>query len=225
MPIIRGGLRFLLSALFRIKVSGVENIPSRGVGFILAGAPHRNWVEPLLMHAYVAPRGRRVFTVADARAVSGNVIRRLAARSVGGVIRVGPAAGGGAASKIAEAIRHLGRGHAVAIFPEIGPPARPPRLRRISAGVAHISARSSAVVVPVLFGGTDELYLGRRIEVRVLPPVVAPATTFRPSIIEWTEAFEASAQAAANDAHERANVNAPLRKHWRWLTGNYPRVD
>ena len=224
MPIARGCLRFLLAALFRVKVSGLENIPAGSAGFILAGAPHRNWAEPLLLHAYVGAKRRRMMTVADARAVSGNAIRALAARSVGGVILVGPGSPRSVIEKIVQASAHLERGDVVAIFPEIGPPAPPPRLRRISAGVAHISARAGAQVVPVIFGGTEELYLGRRIEVTVLPPVAPPTGTSRRTITAWTAVFEASAQAMADQMHKRANAKPPRNKRWRWLTGNYPRA-
>ena len=33
--------------------------------------------------------------------------------------------------------------------------------------------------MPVVFGGTDELYLGKRIEIRVLPAVAPPAGTYK----------------------------------------------
>jgi len=225
VQIVRGGLRFLLGALFRVRVSGLENLPAGSAGFILAGAPHRNWVEPLLMHAYVAPARRRVVTVADARAVSGNVFRRTAAGVIGGVIPVGDSAALTPVERMRSAASTVLAGDVLVIFPEIGGPSRPPELRRISAGVGHIAARSGAAVVPITFGGTEELYLHRSIEVRVLAPVEPPERTDRESISRWTQGFSELIQGAATDAYHAANVKPPRHKRWRWLTGNYPRAD
>jgi 1-acyl-sn-glycerol-3-phosphate acyltransferase len=225
MRIVRLGLRFVLGALFRVNVSGMENVPTGTLGFIIAGAPHRNWVEPLLMHAFVAPRGRRTVTVADARAATGNFLRTFATRSVGGVIAVGAGPRSTSARVRIEIARDVvARGHALLIFPEVGPPSRAPQLRRLSAGLAHIAAVSGASVVPVVFGGTAELSVGRRIEIQVLPPVNPPARS-RAAIDDWMTGFRASVQQTATEAHARANVREPQRKHWRWLTGRYPRVD
>jgi 1-acyl-sn-glycerol-3-phosphate acyltransferase len=225
MRIVRAGLRLVLRALFRVNVSGIDNLPTGRLGFIIAGAPHRNWVEPLLMHAFVAPRDRRTVTVADARAATGSFVRSLATRSVGGVIGVGPGSPGTSArARIKIARDVVARGDALLIFPEVGAPSRPTQLRRLSAGLAHIAAVSGAPVMPVVFGGTGELYLGRRIEIRVLPPVNPPDRS-RAAIDDWMSGFRASVQETATEAHARANARQPQRKHWRWLTGKYPRVD
>ena len=223
--VVRRALRLLLSALFRVRVTGLENMPvDATAGWILAGVPHRNWVEPLLLHAYVAPAGKRVVTVADARAVSRSRLRRFAAGLAGGVVAVGPAAKASPIERIDTAASYVADGAVVAIFPEIGGPTPPPRLRRISAGVGHISAWSRGPVVPVVFGGTEELYLGRHIEIRVMPPATPPTKANRAAIGAWTATFAESVQEAADDAHERANAHQPRRKRWLWLTGNYPRA-
>jgi 1-acyl-sn-glycerol-3-phosphate acyltransferase len=205
---------------------GAESLPTDpSAGWILAGVPHRNWVEPLLLHAFVAPSGRRVVTVADARAVTGSRVRRLGASLVGGVIAVGPGAEqGSAADRIDAATSLIAHGSVLALFPEVGRPAPPPTLRRLSVGVGHISAISAADIVPVAFGGTDELYLGRRIEIRVLPAVAPPVDASRIAISDWMVEFGSHVQAAAINVHELANSRQPRRKRWTWLTGNYPRA-
>ena len=78
--------------------------------------------------------------------------------------------------------------------------------------------------MPVVFGGTDELYLRRHIEVRVIGPILPPTRTSRAAISAWTSAFHDAVQTAAEDVHRRATASNPRRKRWRWLTGNYPRV-
>jgi len=80
-----------------------------------------------------------------------------------------------------------------------------------------------AAVVPVILAGTDELYLCGRIEIRVLPPIAAPRAE-RDSIAEWMVGFSALIRASADTLHDDATCNAPNRKRWRWLSGNYPRA-
>jgi len=116
-------------------------------------------------------------------------------------------------------------GRAIVIFPESGPPSRPPDLRALSPGLAHLSARARVAVVPVVFGGTHELYLRRRVVVRVLPAIDPPESTSRPAILEWMARFEEMVSAAAVEAHRVAESKSPKWKIGRWLTGKYPRVD
>jgi len=47
------------------------------------------------------------------------------------------------------------------------------RLGPFRPGAALIALRTGATIVPLAFAGTEELYLGRRMASRVLPPVTA----------------------------------------------------
>ena len=222
---------FVARALFRVRVRGTEHLPrtASGVvvgGWICAGVPHRNWSEPFLLLALM-PALPPMAYVADARTVSGSWWRRAFARLFGGIVPVGRARGESARfrSHLAAASEAIETGRVLAIFPEVGPPSRPPALRQLAPGVAHFARHTGAKVVPVVFGGTDELYLGRRIEISVLPAINAPPThAGRAEIARWMEAFRETTQTPAAQLHARASARPPRRKRWRWLTGPYPRA-
>jgi 1-acyl-sn-glycerol-3-phosphate acyltransferase len=213
-------------------VKGLENLPAHpdgtpAGGWICCGLPHRNWVEPVLITCLLPAEPRPVI-LADGRTAGGSWWRRLLIRIIGGgVIAV---RGRGAASDFTlytESVRDaIHTGAVFLIFPEVGPPSRPPALRRVSPGVAHFARATGALTVTVVFGGTEELYLRRRIEVRVLPPISPPSRDAdRDALAVWLAELRAQAEAVASEAHSVAESAPPQRKTWRWLTGPYPRSD
>jgi 1-acyl-sn-glycerol-3-phosphate acyltransferase len=220
----------LVRALFTVEVRGLDNLPrssdgKRGGGWIASGLPHRNWLEPMLLFALLPARPRHV-SVADAATINRSLLRRNLVRLAGGAILVGQKDGRGGFERIArEASEATAKGRVVVIFPETGPPSRPPDLRRLSPGVAHLAARSRAPVCLVVFGGTQELYLRRRIVMSLLPAVAPPVDTTRTAIAAFMADFQARARAAALEVHESAESVAPRRKVGRWLTGRYPQAD
>jgi 1-acyl-sn-glycerol-3-phosphate acyltransferase len=216
------GCLTLVRLLFDAQLEGRENWPVAGA--IAAGMPHRNWVEPVLLFALL-PDSPRQIAIADGPTVRSSRLRRLLIRAGGGVITVEPRSGPSGFARIAEATTAaVDAGAIVVIFPESGPPSLPPALRPLSGGVGHLAARSGAAVVPVVIGGSAELYMRRRLIVRVLPPLDPPRSTSRADISAFMEQLRAAAQAAAVDA-DRAVESVPVRrKRLRWLSGNYPRA-
>lgn len=214
--------RLLAQLLFGVSISGRENLPAGES--IVAGVPHRNWVEPSMLLG-LFPRRTRLTIVADGPTAVGSRLRRTMTGLVGEVIPVWPGSGpAGFKAIAASAHAAIRSGAVVVIFPEVPPARRPPELRKLSAGLAHIAARSQAKVVPVVFGGTHELYLRRRIVVRILPALAPPTGTGRAEIATWMNNFRALCQAAADEVHADAESRGPRFKLARWLTGRYPRA-
>jgi len=216
-------------SLFDIRATGAVHLKAAADRpTILACVPHRNWSEPLLLSA-VMPAHLRTVLVADGPTIERSRIRLGLARLIGRVLPVWPKSGAASfATHLEEARQALEDGNVLIIFSETGPPAPAPRLRRISPSIAWFAAATGAQVVPLVFGGTDELYLRRRIEVRVLPPIAAlprGALESRAAVVAWMRGFRDATQAAANELEAAANAQAPRRKRWLWLTGNYPRVS
>src|SRR5687768_9996942 len=193
----------------------MENLPRTPDGrlagaWICAGVPHRNWAEPFVLF-WALPARPRLVAVADGPAVSRSPLRRLVINLAGGVVAVWPRGSAREFERHLVAVQQvIDAGAVLLIFPEKGPPARAPGLRRLSPSVAHFAQRTGAPIVPVVLGGTDELYLRRRIEVRILPALDPPRPDAgRAGIAEFMDRFGALIASAAVDAHQRAEADAP----------------
>jgi 1-acyl-sn-glycerol-3-phosphate acyltransferase len=230
--LLRAAFALVGRLLFRIRVSGLENLPRTpdgrpAGGWICCGLPHRTWVEPFIL-LFVLPARPRLVMLADGRTVAGSWWRRLLTGRLGGVIPVSPASSRAAFGGHVEAARQAIRGGAVfGLFPEVGPPIAPPDLRRLSPGIAHFALATGAPVVPVVFGGTHELFLRRRIEVRVMPRLEPPvgSTAEGAAVAQLMAQLGQSVEPVIAAAHRAAEPPAGTRQIWRWLTGPYPRPD
>ncbi|MGZ3588190.1 MAG: lysophospholipid acyltransferase family protein [Candidatus Limnocylindrales bacterium] len=223
---------------WQLELVGGENLPRdpagrlRG-GWIAAGLPHVTWVEPFLMFMLL-PGEPRLVWFGDGRAVYRTRLRRLAFARLGGVVPIWPGGGPRAfQAHLAAARRILDAGAVFAIFPEVGGPVPAGQARPLGAGLGYLALRTGAPIVPLAFGGTDELFLGRRLRLVVLPAVTAAELAGRssqrtsPAAGSGEERLEAHRIVAAlhdrmagavADAH-RATVPRPgARRRWPWLT-------
>jgi 1-acyl-sn-glycerol-3-phosphate acyltransferase len=164
--------------LLRPRLLGADNLPRTedghpAGGWIAAGLPHRTWVDPFLVADLLAREPRLVF-FGDGRAIFRSRLRRAAVERIGGVIPIWPGGGRAAVEAHLEAVQTaLGAGAVVVVFPEVGPPVPPGEARPLGAGVAYFALRTGAPIVPLVIGGGNELYLGRRLLLVALPAVSA----------------------------------------------------
>lgn len=165
---------------FHVRVEGLEHLPRskdrrRPAGWIAAGLPHRSWIDPFLVWMVLPAEPRLVF-FGDARTMARSPVRRWVVRRVGGIIPI-PSHGGprSFATHLAAAGEVVGSGAVFCLFPESGFPAPAGTARPISAGLGYIALRTGAPIVPIVIGGNNVLFLGRRLVVRVLPPASWPA--------------------------------------------------
>lgn len=216
--------------LFRVEVHGLENLP-RGLdgrpagGWICCGLPHRTWAEPLVL-MFALPARPRIVMLGEGPTIFRSAWQAFLIRRVGGVIPVWRGSGASGFEEVVAAVRQVVAAGAVfAIFPEVGPPARPPEFRRLSPGVARMAQHAGAPIVPVVFGGTHELYLRRRIVMHILPAIEPPAESGRAAALAlMSELLERTSPAAA-EAHRAAEADPPRLRIGRWLTGPFPRAD
>jgi 1-acyl-sn-glycerol-3-phosphate acyltransferase len=159
---------------FHLHVSGLEHLPRTpdgrlAGGWIAAGLPHRAWVDPFLVWMTLPAEPRLVF-FGDARTMARSPLRRWVLRRVGGVIPI-PSHGGprSFATHLDAAARVVDAGAVFCLFPESGFPSEPGEARPVAAGLGYIALRTGAPVVPVILGGNEVLFLGRRLVLRVLP--------------------------------------------------------
>ena len=204
------GLRVIGRGIFAFKtaVLGLEHLPRASDGrpaggWIAAGLPHRTWVDPFVVADNLPVEPRLIF-FGDGGAILRSRWRRWLVRRIGGVIPIWPGAGRPAVEA-----------------------------RRFGSGLAYFALRTGAPIVPIILGGTDELYRRRRFRLEILAPVTwqdlvdAPPGTLRPE--PWSSAERRVAHRMTLALHERtaesvaaahlATTPKPgMRKRWRWLT-------
>jgi 1-acyl-sn-glycerol-3-phosphate acyltransferase len=237
--LLRGTWRVAAAALgFRVRVEGLDQLPrapggGRTGGWIAAGLPHRTWIDPFLLWMILPAEPRLVF-FGDARTMARSRLRRWVVRRVGGILPI-PSHGGprSFATHLAAAAEVLRAGAVFCLFPEYGDPAPPGTSRPIAAGLGYVALRSDAPVVPIVIGGNHELFLGRRLIVRILPPVaprelagLAPGEPLpvpgsrdeRAAAHRISVALAERAAPAVAAAHRASEPRPGHRRRGRWLT-------
>jgi 1-acyl-sn-glycerol-3-phosphate acyltransferase len=229
---------------FRIEVEGREHLPRTADGrpaggWIAACLPHRTWVDPFAVLLALPLEPRLVF-FGDGRAMFRSVWRSFWVHRIGGLIpiwvrRYSPGVEReDVMATYVDAVRAaLGAGAILALMPETGPPVPVDQARPLGRGVAYFGLRTGAPIVPIVLGGTDVLFRGRRIIVRILPPLTAPELAGLAPAAEppepWsrderlaarrlTDALHARTTADVAAVHRLAAPPAGARRRWLWLT-------
>jgi 1-acyl-sn-glycerol-3-phosphate acyltransferase len=214
----------------RPRVEGLEHRPASG-GYITACAAHRSWVDGPLMYL-VFPREPRIWYLANGLATIRRAWMNVLMHAMGGML---PVYRGGTDVSVhmesAQAV--LDAGAIFALFPEGTRAGTPLELSRFRRGVGLIGLRTSVPIVPVVVAGTWELYRGRRVAVRVLPPVDALSLAGLSSAPEAGSAAELQAAKQATEALRAllaphyaecaawAADPPSVRRRWRWLSGAF----
>jgi 1-acyl-sn-glycerol-3-phosphate acyltransferase len=221
--------RFVLLRLcaVRIEVEGRDNLPHGG--YIVAAALHRGWVDPLAVILALPVEPRVWFLGSGATAFSRRWMEWLL-RRIGGILPVWR--GGADVAVHVDASRAVvEEGGVLCLFIEgaiVGPPDRVwPGVR---SGAGLLALRTDAPIVPIALIGGDELYRGRRIALRILPPTSVtallnsgdlPAADTRDELRAARTVVRAiAAQIDAVLPELAARVADPPSKprRWRWLT-------
>jgi 1-acyl-sn-glycerol-3-phosphate acyltransferase len=160
--------RFVLFGLlrFRIETSGQEHLPKGG--YLLIAAAHRGWMDPFVaMHA-VPPEPRCWFLGSGPSTFTARW-RELLIHRLGGLLPVWRG-GVGVEGHVRSARAVVEAGAVFVQMPEGTVNGPPGRLGPFRPGAALIALRTGATIVPLAMAGTEELYLGRRMASRILPP-------------------------------------------------------
>jgi 1-acyl-sn-glycerol-3-phosphate acyltransferase len=157
---------------FRIRTEGREHLP-RGGGYLLIGAAHRGWMDPfLVLHAL--PPAPRAWFLGSAASTFRSRSRERLIRWIGGLLPVWRG-GIGIDQHLRAADAVLGAGGVFVQMPEGTVSGPVGRIGPFRTGAALIALRTGAPIVPLALAGTEELYLGRRMATRILPPTSASA--------------------------------------------------
>ena len=141
-------VRGLLTAIWGIKATGLENVPLTGP--LIIAANHASLVDAPLVAAVIAPR-RRPFAMGKRELFENPILGWWLRRA--GAFPIDRR--GDAISALRRALDVLEKGGCLAIYPE-GTRVKPGQRRAPKAGVAFLSARTGAPVVPVRVLGTTE---------------------------------------------------------------------
>jgi 1-acyl-sn-glycerol-3-phosphate acyltransferase len=222
----------------RLELEGAEHLPRtasgrRKGGWIAAVVPHRTWIDPFVPWILLPERPRFIF-FGDARTMARSPLRRFLLRRLGGVIPIPAGRDPRTVDIHLEAARRaLAAGGVFMLMPETGPASKPGELRRLGGGMAYVALRNRAPIVPLVLGGNEEVYLGRRVILRVLPALdpwalaglddggEAPSpgsSAERRAAHALTAAFAERVASDVADVHARSLPPPGARKRGRFLT-------
>jgi 1-acyl-sn-glycerol-3-phosphate acyltransferase len=157
---------------FRIRAEGRDHLPAAG-GYLLVGAAHRGWMDPFVVLHALPPEPRPWFLGSAASTFSSRW-REWLIRWIGGLLPVWRG-GVGVDQHVRAARAVLGAGGVFVQMPEGTVSGPVGRIGPFRPGAGLIALRTGAPIVPFAMAGTEELYLGKRMATRVLPPTSAAA--------------------------------------------------
>jgi 1-acyl-sn-glycerol-3-phosphate acyltransferase len=214
--LVVGGVRFIGTRLFgfRIEVSGREHVPA-DEPLIVAGAPHRNWVDGFLLLVALPPQPRIVFLASEH--VISTWWKRALIFLVDGIEPVS-ATSAFHREALEASQRVLARGERLGVFPEGWDHLEDP-VREIGAfrrGVAFTAQRAGRRVLPVAIAGAKPLWRGKTLRVRIGPPVEPPpAEAGKAEQRAWSDELRAVLQ----ELLPPQPPEIPLaQRRWPWLT-------
>jgi 1-acyl-sn-glycerol-3-phosphate acyltransferase len=161
--------RVILFGLFRfhVQVDGRDLLPRTG-GYIVIAAAHRGWMDPFVVLVSL-PLQPRVWFLGSGPSAFGPRWREALIHRLGGLLPVWRG-GVGVEKHVVAARAVIANGAVFAQMPEgtVSGPAG--RIGPFRIGAALIALRTQAPLVLLAMAGTEELYIGRRMVARVLPP-------------------------------------------------------
>lgn len=167
-------MRWIVIHLFRIEVSGLENIPAPP--YIIA-ANHQAWFDPAFIIPFFPDRPM-VYTMAKRESVFNRAWKRKLLPLIG-VFPISPERGELDEQGLRTVYQVLERGGVMLMFPE-GRYSRGRALRPLKNGIGHFAVNAGVPICPVAVRGTHVLRLFGRVEVAIGPAV-------RPDLPAWWE--------------------------------------
>lgn len=169
--LLRLFVRFVLFGVLRLRIStsGQEHLPTGG--YLLIAGAHRGWMDPFVaMHA--VPAEPRCWFLGSGPSTFTARWREVLIHRLGGLLPVWRG-GLGVEGHVRSARAVVNAGAVFVQMPEGTVNGPVGRLGPFRPGAALIALRTGATIVPLAMAGTEELYIGRRMASRILPPTSA----------------------------------------------------
>jgi 1-acyl-sn-glycerol-3-phosphate acyltransferase len=159
--------------LFRFQVTGRELIPRVGTYVVIGN--HLGWMDAVTLSIFF-PIEPRLHFLADPTGMMRQPLLWATVLATGGLVPVDRTQHGDR-----RLFRHvescLKIGGAVALFPEADFGPREGELLPFKKGFAHFAVDAGVPVVPIALSGTRDLWLGKRIELRIGRPIPTDGRT------------------------------------------------
>ncbi|MHB8587970.1 MAG: lysophospholipid acyltransferase family protein [Candidatus Dormibacteraceae bacterium] len=162
---VRRVVRWLVSVLFRVNVTGLENVPAPP--YIIA-ANHQAWFDPAFIVPFF-PEVAMIYTMAKRETVFNRAWKRKLLPLIG-VFPISPHRGELDEAGLRTVYQVLDRHGVVLMFPE-GRYSRGRALRPLKVGIGHFALQAGVPICPVAVRGTDVLRPFSRIDVTIGPPI------------------------------------------------------
>ena len=196
----------LFHLMFRFDVQGHERIPDQA--FVLI-CNHLGWMDAISL-LVLFPSEPRIHFLADPTSMMKNRPLWALVRATGGIVPVDRAQRGNT-RLFRHVERCLAEGGVVALFPEGDFGRREGELLPFKKGFAHFAIDARVPVVPVGMAGMKEIWLGKRLYVRIGEPIPPDDRTLAEMHLLGEQAVSALVP-----KYEEPRGRKPLR---RWLTG------
>lgn len=164
--------RWILTHLFRVAVTGLDNIPRPP--YIIA-ANHQAWFDPMFIIPFF-PATPVIYTMAKRETVFNRAWKRRLLPLIG-VFPISPDRGQLDEQGLRTVYQVLERGGVMLMFPE-GRYSRGRALRPLRNGIAFFALAAGVPICPVAVRGTDALFPFRRIDIAISPPVLPDLPTW-----------------------------------------------
>ncbi len=183
--LVRRIVRRLVLLFFRVRVTGLENIPAPP--YIIA-ANHQAWFDPAFIIPFF-PEAPVIYTMAKRETVFNRAWKRRLLPLIG-VFPISPHRGELDEAGLRTVYQVLDRLGVVLIFPE-GRYSRGRALRPLKVGIGYFAVQAGVPIVPVAVRGTDVLRPFSRIDVTIGPPI-------KPDVPAWWELSRRVTQVVEN---------------------------
>jgi 1-acyl-sn-glycerol-3-phosphate acyltransferase len=158
-------VRWLVPKIFRVSVSGLENVPSPP--YIIA-ANHQAWFDAAFIIPFF-PQAPMIYTMAKRDTVFNRAWKRRLLPLIG-VFPIVPHQGQLDEAGLRTVYQVLARGGIVLMFPE-GRYSRGRALRPLKVGIGHFALQAGVPICPVAVRGTDVLRPFSRVDVSIGPAI------------------------------------------------------
>ncbi|BDZ49931.1 hypothetical protein GCM10025867_21720 [Frondihabitans sucicola] len=148
-------VRPVILGWFRVRVTGLENVPRRGP--VILASNHLAFIDSIFLPAVV--KRRMTYLVASTYYEKSGALGRLMGWFLTQVGQLPLDRSGGSASKVAleTGLQVLSENGLIGIYPE-GTRSKDGKMHRGRTGVARLVLASGVPVVPIALAGTDHLF-------------------------------------------------------------------